>query len=96
MGSYVAIAGTGVMLADQRLNRMGLTMGGKQIEAPVKTSIPMVFAGATYAVTTVLLLTAGVWFPIPGIYLLGMTVMLALALWTMLFFLFLISRSGSG
>jgi len=30
-----------------------------------------------------------VWFPLPGVYLLGMTIMLALSLWVLMFFYFL-------
>jgi hypothetical protein len=89
MGSYIALAGIGIMSGDQRLNRLGLDLVGNQREAPRKTAFPMVFAGATYVMTSALLLSAAVWFPIPGVYLLGMTVMLALSLWVLMFFYFL-------
>jgi len=35
------------------------------------------------------LLAAGIWFPVPGVYLSGMTVMLALSLWVLMVFYFL-------
>lgn len=89
MGSYVAIAGAAIMSADRRLNRVGLDLVGNQKNAPLKTSLPMTLAGATYVITSGMLLAAGVWFPMPGIYLLGMTIMLALSLWVLMVFYFL-------
>ena len=89
MGSYIALAGTSIMSGDRRLNRLGVDLVGNQREAPRKTSFPMVFAGATYAITAALLLSAAVWFPNPGVYLLGMTIMLALSLWVLMVFYFL-------
>jgi len=89
MGGYVAIAGARIMAVDHRLNRAGLSLLGNQKEAPLRTSSAMVFAGATYVITSAVLLTAGVRFPIPGVYLLGMAIMLALSLWVLMVFYFL-------
>lgn len=89
MGSYVAIAGAAIMSGDRRLNRLGLNLIGSLKEGPLRTSPAMVFAGATYGMTSVLLLAAGVWFPVPGVYLLGMAIMLALSLWVLMFIYFL-------
>jgi len=89
MGSYVAIAGVAIMSADRRLNRAGLDLLGNVRNGPLKTSLPMKSAGTTYVITSGVLLAAGVWFPIPGVYLFGMTVMLALSLWVLMVFYFL-------
>ena len=89
MGSYVATAGVGIMSADRRLNRLGFDLLGNQEGTPRKTASPMILAGAIYFMTSALLLSAGVWFPIPGVYLLGMTIMLALSLWVLMVFYFL-------
>jgi hypothetical protein len=89
MGGYFAIAGANIMSGDRRLNRLGLNLIGTQKKGPLKTSPAMVFAGTTYAMTSGSLLAAGVWFPMPGVYLLGMAIMLALSLWVLMFFYFL-------
>jgi hypothetical protein len=89
MGGYVALAGARIMSVDHRLNRLGLSLLGNQKGAPLKTSSSMVLAGATYVMTSGLLLAAGVWFPIPGVYLLGVAVMLALSLWVLMVFYFM-------
>jgi len=88
MGSYVAIAGAAIMSGDRRLNRLGLDLIGNQKEGPLRTSLPMVIAGTTYVMTSASLLAAGVWLPIPGAYLLGMAIMLALSLWVLMVFYF--------
>jgi hypothetical protein len=43
----------------------------------------MKLAAATYVIISGVLLAAAVWFPIPGVYLSGMAVMLALSLWVL-------------
>jgi hypothetical protein len=89
MGSYVAIGGAAIMSADRRLNRAGLDILGNKRDAPRRTSLSMQLAATTYVITSALLLAAGVWFPIPGVYLLGMAIMLALSLWVLMVFYFL-------
>jgi hypothetical protein len=56
---------------------------------PLRTSLSMRLAGATYVITSGVLLAAGVWFPVPGVYLLGMAIMIALSLWVLMVFYFL-------
>jgi hypothetical protein len=89
MGGAVAIGGAAFVLRDQRLNRAGLDLLGNVRDAPLKTSLTMKLAAATYVITSGVLLAAGVWFPIPGVYLIGMAVMLALSLWVLMVFYFL-------
>jgi len=40
-----------------------------------------------------MLIAAGIWQPIPGYYLVGMTIMLMLSLWVLLFVFFVIGFS---
>lgn len=89
MGSYVAFAGVRIMSGDRRLNRIGLSLLGNKKDRPLKTSPPMVLAATIYTMTSGLLLAAGVWFPLPGVYLLGMAIMLALSLWVLMVFYFM-------
>jgi hypothetical protein len=89
MGGVVAIGGAAFVSGDQRLNRAGLDLLGNPRNAPLKTSLTMKLAAAIYVITAGVLLAAGVWFPVPGVYLSGMAVMLALSLWVLMVFYFL-------
>ncbi len=89
MGGSVASGGAALVWHDQRLNRAGLTLLGRVKDGPLKTSLTMKLAAATYVITSGVLIAAGVWFPVPGVYLIGMTVMLALSLWVLMGFYFL-------
>ena len=89
MGATVATGGAAFVAHDQRLNRVGLDLLGNVRDHPLKTSLTMKLAAATYVITSSVLLAAAVWFPIPGVYLAGMTVMLALSLWVLMVFYFL-------
>lgn len=90
MGSYTASVGAVVLYVDRRLNRMGVNMIGRQNDAPVKRSREMTIAKYVYILATVMLFAAGAWHPIPGYYLLGMTIMLMLSIWVLLFVFFVI------
>jgi hypothetical protein len=89
MGGTVAIGGAAAVLRDQHLNRAGLDLLGNVRGAPLKTTLTMKLAAAVYVVTSGVLLAAGVRFPLPGVYLFGMTVMLSLSLWVLMVFYFL-------
>lgn len=89
MGGYFSVAGASILSIDRRLNRAGLGITGKQHERPVRRSRAMVIAKFTYIFMAAMLFIAGAWVPNPGFYLVGMTVMLALSLWVLLFFFFL-------
>ena len=93
MGGYVAVVGTVIMNGDRRLNRIGLSMIGRVYDAPTNRSREMSIAKYVYILTATMLAAAGVWQPIPGYYLLGMTIMLMLSLWVLLFVFFLIGFS---
>lgn len=90
MGSYTASVGAVVLYVDRCLNRAGVNMIGKRHDAPVKRSREMTIAKYVYVLATVMLFVAGAWHPIPGYYLLGMTVMLMLSIWVLLFVFFVI------
>jgi hypothetical protein len=89
MGVHVAIAGAAITAGDRRLNRAGLDLLGNPRNPPLRTSLSMRLAAATYVITSGVLLAAGVWFPVPGVYLLGMAIMIALSLWVLMVFYFL-------
>jgi hypothetical protein len=88
MGATVGIGGAGFVLGDQRLNRAGLDLLGNVRGRPLKTTFTMKCAAAIYAITSGVLLAAGLRFPLPGVYLFVMTVMLALSLWVLMVFYF--------
>lgn len=88
MGVFFAIAGAGILSVDRRLNETGLDITGKQHKAPVRRSRAMVSAKIVYIFMAAILLIAGIWAPKPGFYLVGMTAMLGLSLWVLLFFFF--------
>jgi len=89
MSGTVAIGGTAFVLRDQHLNRAGLDLLGNVRDHPLRTTLTMKLAAAVYAITAGVLLAAGLRFPLPGVYLFGMTVMLALSLWILMVFYFL-------
>ena len=93
MGGYVAVVGTVIMNGDRRLNRIGLSMIGRAHDTPTKRSREMSIAQYVYILTAVMLAASGVWWPIPGYYLVGMTIMLMLSLWVLLFVFFIIGFS---
>ena len=90
MCGYVAVVGTVILQVDQRLNRIGVNMIGKEFDAPIKRSREMTIAKYIYILAAIMLFVAGVWQPIPGYYLLGMTIMLMLSIWVLLFVFFVI------
>ncbi len=93
MGGYVAITGTVIMYGDRRLNQDGLNMIGRAYDTPTKRSREMITAKFIYVLTALILIGAGIWQPLPGYYLVGMTVMLMLSLWVLLFVFFIIGFS---
>jgi hypothetical protein len=93
MGGYMAITGTVIMYGDRRLNQVGLNMIGKAYDTPIKRSREMITAKFIYVLTAMMLVGAGIWQPIPGYYLVGMTIMLILSLWVLLFVFFIIGFS---
>jgi len=53
----------------------------------------MSVAKYVYILTAMMLVAAGIWQPIPGYYLVGMTIMLMLSLWVLLYVFFIIGFS---
>jgi hypothetical protein len=90
LGCYTAIVGATALFGDRRLNRIGLNVKGKAYDTPVKRSREMSIAKYIYVLTAATMIAAGVWHPIPGYYLAGMTIWLALSLWVLLFVFFVI------
>lgn len=86
MGGFFAVAGGRILTGDRRLNRAGLDLIGREREGPVRRSPAMVIAKTTYIVTAAMSVIAGTWLPLPGFYLVGLTVMLTLSLWVLLHF----------
>jgi hypothetical protein len=93
MGIFTAVVGTVILYGDRRLNRIGLSMIGRVYDAPTNKSREMWIATYVYLLTATMLVAAGIWQPIPGYYLLGMTIMLMLSLWVLLFVFFSIGFS---
>jgi MFS family permease len=93
MGVFMAVVGTVVLYGDRRLNRVGLSMVGRAYDTPTKRSREMSVAKYVYILTATMLIAAGIWQPIPGYYLVGMTIMLMLSLWVLLFVFFVIGFS---
>jgi len=93
MSVFTAVVGTVVLYGDRRLNRIGLNMIGRAYDAPTKRSREMSIAKYVYILTATMLAAAGIWQPIPGYYLVGMTIMLMLSLWVLLFVFFVIGFS---
>jgi len=90
MSGFTAVVGTVVLYGDRRLNRIGLNMIGKVYDTPTKRSREMTIATYIYILTAIMLVVAGIWQPIPGYYLVGMTIMLMLSLWVLLYVFFVI------
>jgi len=93
MGVFMAVVGGLIMRGDRRLNQIGLDMTGRAFDTPAKRAREMSIAKYIYLTTAVMLIAAGVWHPIPGYYLVGMTVMLALSIWVLLNIFFIIGFS---
>ena len=93
MGSYVAVVGTIIVYGDRRLNRVGVNMMGRVYDTPTKRSHQMTIATYLYILTAIVLVAAGIRHPIPGYYLVGMTIMLMLSLWVLLIVFFVIGFS---
>lgn len=98
MGGYVAIVGAVILNVDRRLNHIGVNMIGKEHDKPTKRSREMSIAKYIYLVTATMLLIAGAWQPIPGFYFVGMTIMLMLSIWVLLYVFFVIgfTRNRAG
>jgi hypothetical protein len=90
MGCYTAVVGATALSVDRRLNRNGLNVKGKAYDTAVKRSREMSIAKYIYILTATTTVAAGVWQPIPGYYLVGMTIWLMLSLWVLLFVFFVI------
>jgi hypothetical protein len=84
MGGYVAIVGMVIMSGDRRFNRIGLSLSGRVHDTSIKRSREMTIAKYVYILTAAMLVAGAVWHPIPGYYLVGMTIMLMLSLWVLL------------
>jgi hypothetical protein len=93
IGVFMAVLGGLIMRGDRRLNKIGLNMIGRAYDPPAKRAREMSIAKYIYITTAMMLIAAGVWHPIPGYYLVGMTVMLALSIWVLLFIFFIIGFS---
>jgi len=93
MSVFTTVIGTAVLYGDRRLNRIGLNMIGRAYDAPTNRSREMSIAKYIYILTATMLAAAGIWQPIPGYYLVGMTIMLMLSLWVLLFVFFVIGFS---
>ena len=93
MGVFMAVVGAVVMRGDRHLNQIGLNMIGRACDTPTKRAREMSIAKYIYITTAMMLIAAGIWHPIPGYYLIGMTVMLALSIWVLLIIFFIIGFS---
>jgi hypothetical protein len=93
MGGFIGIVGTVISYKDRRLNKIGVDMIGRVHEGPTKRSIEITIAIILYSLASIMLIAAGVWQPIPGYYLVGMTIMLMLSLWVLLYVFFIIGFS---
>ncbi len=89
----VALAANTVLYDGRRLNRIGLNMKGRVYDTPTKRSREVSIAKYVYILTAIVLILAGIWHPIPGYYLVGMTIMLTLSLWVLLIVFFVIGFS---
>jgi hypothetical protein len=90
MSAYTAVVGAVVLYGDHRLNRIGLNIIGKAHDTPTKRSREMTIAKYIYVLTALMLFVAGIWQPIPGYYFVGMTIMLMLSIWVLLFVFFVV------
>ena len=88
MAAFVGVAGASFTVADIRMNRLGVGMGGLRSKGTAPTSVHMVIARLVYAVASIALLASAVLFARPGPYLAGLATMLAISLWTLLYFFF--------
>ena len=93
MGVFTAVFGTVVLHSDRRLNKIGLNMTGRTYDEPTKRSREVTIAKYVYILTATILVAASILHPIPGYYLVGMTVMLTLSLWVLLYVFFIIGFS---
>jgi hypothetical protein len=93
MGSFVAVVGTVILYGDRRLNRVGVSMKGKVYDTPTKRSREVMVAKYVYILTAIVLVAAGIRHPLPGYYLVGMSIMLMLSLWVLLIVFFVIGFS---
>jgi len=93
MGGFSAVVGTLILRGDRRLNQIGLSMIGKVHDTPTKKTREMTIATFIYILTSAMLVLAGIWHPIPGYYLVGMTIMLMLSVWVLLYVFFIIGFS---
>ena len=83
-GCFVATVGATALSGDRRFNRIGLNINGHVHDTAIKRSRAMSMAKYIYVLTAALLFAAGIWQPIPGYYLVGVTIMLMLSLWVLL------------
>ena len=83
-GCYVAFVGATILSGDRRFNRIGLSINGDAYDNPIIRSREMTVAKYVYVLTASVLVAAAIWQPIPGYYLVGMTIMLMLCLWVLL------------
>jgi hypothetical protein len=93
MGGFVGVVGTVISYRDHRLNHIGLDIRGRGHDSSIKRSIEMTIAIILYIMAFMMLIAAGIWQPIPGYYLVGMTIMLMLSLWVLLYVFFIIGFS---
>ena len=88
MATYTGISGAAVAVADHRLNRAGIDIDGGGPGRAVPTSRTMHIARSAQALATASLIVAAYGFPRPAVYLAGLTFMLGLALWGLIYMLF--------
>ena len=93
MGGFVAVGGAVISYKDYRLNQIGVDMVGKVHDKPARRSIEITTAIILCILASIMLIAAGIWQPIPGYYLVGMTIMLMLSLWVLLYVFFIIGFS---
>jgi len=93
MGSFAAVVGTVILCGDRQLNRIGIDMKSRVYDTPTKRSREVSIAKYVYLLTAIMLIAASIWHPIPGYYLVGMTIMLTLSLWVLLIIFFVIGFS---
>lgn len=93
MGGFVGVVGTIISYRDHRLNQIGLDIVGRVRDKSAKRSIEMKIAIVLYILASMMLIAAGFWQPIAGYYFVGMTIMLMLSLWVLLYIFFIIGFS---
>lgn len=90
MSCFTALVGSVFISRDRSLNESGVNVRGRVSDEPVPRSREITTAKYIYIFNSVMLAIAGILHPIPGYYLVGMTIMLFLAVWILMYVFFII------